>query len=172
MFYDAYIAIVQFIEMGGNVLYLIAALTFLMWTLIFERVWYYRTAHKQEVGELIDRWKARTDKTSWRAEGIRQAMISRVAGHLNHSLPVIKSLVGLCPLLGLMGTVTGMIEVFDSMAFFGSGNARAMASGVSKATIPTMAGMVVALSGVFAVTYLNRESSNQATLFEEQLTRE
>ena len=72
----------------------------------------------------------------------------------------------------LPGDGGSRIEVFDSMAFFGSGNARAMASGVSKATIPTMAGMVVALSGVFAVTYLNRESSNQATLFEEQLTRE
>ncbi len=170
--FNAYELVQIFLERGGTVVVVIMWVTFAMWLLIFERVWYYRTAHKQEVGELIDRWKARTDKTSWRAEGIRQAMISRVAGHLNHSLPVIKSLVGLCPLLGLMGTVTGMIEVFDSMAFLGSGNARAMASGVSKATIPTMAGMVVALSGVFAVTYLNRESSNQATLFEEQLTRE
>ena len=47
--------------------------------------------------------------------------------------------------MGLMGTVTGMIEVFDVMAISGSGNPRSMAAGVSKATVPTMAGMVAAL---------------------------
>ena len=169
---NAYELIQIFLERGGTVVEVIMWVTFAMWLLIFERVWYNRTAYKTEAGELIVRWKARTDKTSWRAEGIRQAMVSRVSKHLNQSLPVIKTLVGLCPLLGLMGTVTGMIEVFDSMAFFGSGNARAMAAGVSKATIPTMSGMVAALSGVFAVTFLNREASNLSILFEEQLTKE
>ena len=51
-------------------------------------------------------------------------------------------------MLGLLGTVTGMIEVFDVMAISGSGNARGMAGGVSQATLPTMAGMVAALSGM------------------------
>ena len=54
----------------------------------------------------------------------------------------------MCPLVGLLGTVTGMIEVFDVMAVQGSSNVKSMASGVSMATIPTMAGMVVALSGL------------------------
>ena len=51
--------------------------------------------------------------------------------------------IALCPLFGLMGTVTGMIEVFQVMAFTGGGDARSMAGGASKATLPTMAGMVV-----------------------------
>ena len=62
-----------------------------------------------------------------------------------------------------------MIEVFDVMAISGSGNARSMASGVSKATIPTMAGMVGALSGVFAATWLKRTSKNERTHLEEAL---
>jgi len=49
--------------------------------------------------------------------------------------------------------VTGMIEVFDIMALKGTADARAMAAGVSRATIPTMAGMVVGLSGLF---FINR----------------
>ena len=77
--------------------------------------------------------------------------------------------MALCPLLGLMGTVTGMIEVFDVMAISGSGNARSMASGVSKATIPTMAGMVGALSGVFASTWLNRMVKTERTHLEDAL---
>jgi biopolymer transport protein ExbB len=62
-----------------------------------------------------------------------------------------------------------MIEVFDVMAISGSGNARSMASGVSKATIPTMAGMVGALSGVFASAYLTRSSKAERTHLEEAL---
>ena len=68
------------------------------------------------------------------------------------------------------GTVTGMIEVFDVMALSGTGNARSMASGVSKATIPTMAGMVGALSGVFLVTMLTRRVEREVELLEDDLT--
>jgi biopolymer transport protein ExbB len=90
----------------------------------------------------------------------------------NQYMPIIKTLVAVCPLLGLMGTVTGMIEVFDVMAISGSGNARSMASGVSKATIPTMAGMVGALSGVFLVTVLNQKITKESEELEDHLTSE
>jgi len=89
---------------------------------------------------------------------------------LQQSLGLIKSLVAVCPLLGLLGTVTGMIEVFDVMAVMGTGSARAMASGISKATIPTMAGMVGALTGVFAITVLQRNARLKAVRLEDQLT--
>ena len=74
------------------------------------------------------------------------------------------------PLLGLLGTVTGMIEVFEVMAISGSGNPRSMAAGVSKATIPTMAGMVVALSGVIASTLLSRFAHRKVEHLRAELT--
>jgi biopolymer transport protein ExbB len=83
---------------------------------------------------------------------------------------MIKTLVSLCPLLGLLGTVTGMIQVFDVMAVEGTSNARSMAAGVSLATVPTMAGMVGALSGVFASTWLNRKSARQLEIFRDSMT--
>ena len=76
----------------------------------------------------------------------------------NTALTFLKIISVVAPLLGLLGTVTGMIHVFDVMAFLGSGNARAMANGVSMATIPTMAGMVVALSGLFFSSHLERRA--------------
>lgn len=88
---------------------------------------------------------------------------------LGGNLPTLQALVALCPLLGLMGTVTGMIEVFDVMAVAGSGNVRSMAAGVSKATIPTMAGMVGALSGVFATTWLKRVTKRERVTLAQQL---
>jgi biopolymer transport protein ExbB len=90
----------------------------------------------------------------------------------NNGVPVIQTLVALCPLLGLMGTVTGMIEVFDVMAISGTGNARSMAAGVSKATIPTMAGMVGALSGVFLITMITRTIEGRVEGLEESLELE
>ena len=63
----------------------------------------------------------------------------------------------MCPLIGLLGTVTGMIFVFETMAQQGTGNPRLMAAGISQATIPTMAGMVAALSGVFFSSRLDAQ---------------
>jgi biopolymer transport protein ExbB len=64
-------------------------------------------------------------------------------------MPLLATLIAICPLLGLLGTVTGMIQVFDVLSATGTGNARAMASGIAQATLPTMAGLVVALSGLY-----------------------
>jgi biopolymer transport protein ExbB len=86
------------------------------------------------------------------------------------SLPMIQTLVALCPLFGLMGTVTGMISVFEVMSFSGTSNARSMAAGVSRATIPTMAGMVGALSGVFLVTILTRSVKRNLAFLEDEMT--
>src|SRR5690625_531158 len=82
----------------------------------------------------------------------------------------IFTMVSLCPLLGLLGTVTGMIEVFNVLALTGGGDVKQMASGVSRATIPTMAGMVAALSGLFANTYIERIASREKRLFADHLT--
>lgn len=169
MFYDAYIAIVQFIEMGGNVLYLIAALTFLMWTLIFERVWYFQSEHKEVIRDASVIWEARVERRSWSAHQIRDGLISAAAERISGNLPLIQTCVMLCPLLGLLGTVTGMISVFDAMATMG-GNARSMAAGVSQATIPTMSGMIAALSGVLGSTLIKRKVDTEIELFEDHLT--
>jgi biopolymer transport protein ExbB len=88
---------------------------------------------------------------------------------LNQNISKIKVLVALCPLLGLLGTVTGMISVFDVMAMTGTGNARLMASGISMATIPTMAGMVAALSGLYFGSYFENKSRNLFNALSDEL---
>ena len=154
--FDAYIAIRDFMELGGPVLYVIAMVILWMWVLILERVIYFRTEHHQHVVAESTVWMSRQERTSWHAEQVRAGMVSRISVAAHGSIPMIKTMVALCPLLGLVGTVTGMIDVFDVLAIAGTGNARSMAAGVSKATIPTMAGMVGALSGVFAAALLSR----------------
>jgi biopolymer transport protein ExbB len=167
---DWFEAVRDFLEMGGPVLLVIGLLTFAMWVLIFERIMYYRAVLPGYIKMFTDQWAARTERRSWHARRIRQAMISRVQNKTEKFLPLIKTLVALAPLLGLLGTVTGMIEVFEVMAFSGTGNPRSMAAGVSKATIPTMAGMVAALSGVIASTLLSRFAHRQVEHLRAKLT--
>lgn len=167
---DAFENVRDFLEMGGPILILIGWTIFAMWILIVERLIYFQTGLKKLAKDVVSRWEGRGERKSWYAHRIREGMISEFSMSANVAIPVIQTLVALCPLLGLMGTVTGMIEVFDVMAFSGSGNARSMASGVSRATIPTMAGMVGALSGVFLVTLLTRRVEREVENLEDSLT--
>ncbi|MFT4612930.1 MAG: biopolymer transport protein ExbB [Bacteroidia bacterium] len=159
-----------FMDKGGDVLWLIAGLLFLMWMLIFERIWYLKFGWKADVADVIARWESRSERKSWEAQQIRYMLISRARMQINQYLPVIKTMVALCPLLGLLGTVTGMIEVFNVMAVTGGGDAKSMAGGVQQATIPTMAGMVAALSGVFANTYVTRIAQRESSFLHDNLT--
>ena len=163
--------LLQFMDKGGDVLWLIALLLFVMWMLIFERVWYLRFGGwKADVARVIAKWEGRSERKSWEAQQIRTMLISQARMQINKYLPVIKTLVALCPLLGLLGTVTGMIEVFNIMAVTGGGDAKSMAGGVQQATIPTMAGMVAALSGVFANTYVTRIAQRESEFLRDNLT--
>jgi len=164
-------AVREFVERGGNVLFAIAGVTFLMWTLILERIWYFRRIAPREVKRVREIWAQEPDHTSWHADQIRRLLVSEVRSNLRASIMMIHTLVALCPLLGLLGTVTGMIEVFDVMGISGTGNTRAMASGVSKATIPTMAGMVAALSGLALSVQLERFAKHETERVADGLTR-
>lgn len=161
----------EFMARGGDVLWAILVVTFVMWALIIERFWYFRTGHRKLVQQVVDSWDAREDTSSWYAHRIRDALISQVKESLEASVPVIKTLVAICPLLGLLGTVTGMISVFDVMSISGTGNARGMAAGVSKATLPTMAGMVAALSGLFFSNMIERYVEQESERVADHLVR-
>lgn len=167
---DAFEAIRDFMELGGPVLRWIAITIFVMWVLIIERLVFFRTNMRAMAAEIRDAWEARKERRSWHAHQIREGMISRFSMATNRSIPMIQTMVALCPLMGLLGTVTGMITVFEVMAVSGSGNVRAMAAGVSQATVPTMAGMVGALSGVLLVTLLSRRAAREVEFLEDSLT--
>jgi biopolymer transport protein ExbB len=151
----------NFLELGGDVLLLIGALTLFMWVLIIERIVYFRVGHRRMVQAAKDLWAARDDHHTWNAHQVRSRLISVVGRSMERNISLIQTCVALCPLLGLLGTVTGMVEVFEVMAISGSGNPRSMASGVSKATIPTMSGMVAALSGIAMSTWLQRKAGRE-----------
>ncbi len=165
----AYNGLQELLQQGGNVLYVIMILAFAMFSFIMERLAYYFTAHRGIVNRLRKEWEDRADHTSWRAHAIRDELIGQVKAKTTTNVAIIKTLVAIAPLLGLLGTVTGMIEVFDVMALSGSSNARLMAEGVFKATIPTMSGMMVALAGLFFSNYVERKGIRETARFADSL---
>lgn len=167
---DSFEAIRDFMGLGGPVLKAIAVIIFLMWVLIVERLLFFRSSMKEMSVQIHDNWESRSERRSWHARQIRELMISQFSLSVNRGIAMIQTFVALCPLLGLLGTVTGMIAVFQVLAVSGSGNVRAMAAGVSQATVPTMAGMVGALSGVLFVTLLTRRAAREVDYLADSLT--
>jgi biopolymer transport protein ExbB len=86
---------------------------------------------------------------------------------LDARLAAIAVLAAVAPLLGLLGTVLGMIETFDVISVFGTGNSRAMASGISIALITTQTGLLVAIPGLLMSNRLNRTAQTLKTNLDE-----
>ena len=155
---------------GGPWVLWIYACGVLMWALILERWYYFSRVLPKQAATLQDEWLARKDRTSWCARQIRTGMISRLNTAMTTGFPVMQVLVPMSPLLGLIGTVSGMLEVFDSMALRGSADARSMASGVSEAMICTMTGLAVSITGLWPVHYFRTRAVRETELMADKLS--
>ena len=80
----------------------------------------------------------------------------------------VKFFAAVAPLLGLLGTVIGMIETFQAITLFGTGDPKQMAGGISQALITTMLGLIVAAPLLGFYTYLSEKSSNLIQVLEEK----
>ncbi len=160
----------HFLETGGVVLFPIGVTAFVLGALIIERYWYFYFEFPKRLDHDVNYWNNIRKTRSPQAMNIRELLINTVKIDLGHSMPLINVLVALCPLLGLLGTVTGMMAVFDVIGMLGNGNVRAMASGIYQATIPTMAGMIVALPGLYFKVALQREVNRKVEKLTDRLS--
>mgnify|MGYP001814512923 CR=1 FL=1 len=150
--------LVDLLELGGPVLALILLIAFGMWVLLFERLHYLFWAYPHQLGAAKLRWGRRREHTSWYARQSRDYLVHTLGSGLGARFQLVSTLIKVCPLLGLLGTVMGMLEVFDALAATGSNNPRSMAAGVSKATVSTLAGMVVAIGGLLGASFMERRA--------------
>jgi len=147
--YTFYEILIDFFERGGPIFVVILMVSFLLWLLILERYWYVLITYPRQLKQVEKQWKQRSDHQSWYAFNIRQGLLADIEIDSERSLPVIEAITSILLLLGLLGTVTGMIAIFDVMSVFSTGNAQGMANGISRALLPTIAGMVTALAGIY-----------------------
>lgn len=139
-----------------------------LWALIIERYCYYYWQLPQLNQQFQKQLQQLTTlPLAWQQSSIKAKLLSQYQGRLNAKLSSIRLLIKLCPLLGLLGTVSGMINVFDVIAITGNSDAKAMAAGIYRATVPTMAGLMLALSGL----YFSHQLKTKAEREYQQLQR-
>ncbi len=168
--YTFYVAIRDLVDAGGPVVWWILFASVALWTLVAERFWYFTRTLPRQTRQALAVWQARREHRSWRAHKVRERLISTLATEMNANMPLLRVLVPLSPLLGLLGTVVGMLEVFDAIAARGQADARTLASGVSQAMVCTMAGLSVSIAGLFPVFYFRRRARREAELLADKFT--
>ena len=162
--------ILAFFDQGGGLLWVILFISVLMWTLILERYWFLYFQLPKLTSKLLDAWRNRGEKSLFNEQRMKEGLIAQFFSEALNNLKIIDILTQVLPLLGLLGTVSGMIKVFEVINAFGAGNARGMAAGISEALITTMAGLVTALSGLFFAANLQSRVQQARDRFTTRLT--
>ena len=141
--------LLSFFELGGPVTWAILAFSLLLWTLILERYWFFFFTLSRERSRVEGIWQQARREPPRLAARERSSLVAGHGLRVRRYLLPISVLTGALPLLGLLGTVSGMIDTFDVMTVFGNSNVRGMAGGISQALFTTMAGLLTALSGFY-----------------------
>ncbi|MBG0776341.1 MAG: MotA/TolQ/ExbB proton channel family protein [Desulfovibrionaceae bacterium] len=168
-----------YLARGGWIMVLILGLSLWMWLLI-GRQWHLLRSnsslekgvgeclrHAGEPGFAAAPWQLQLLEAAEAARSLRARMRKRyleaqtasVSLSFQRHTGTILMLAGAAPLLGLLGTVTGMIDTFDIIAVHGTGNARGLASGISVALVTTQAGLVTSVPGLALGLFLRRRAA-------------
>lgn len=160
-------------EQGGHTLWAILLASCLLWSLIIERYWFFWRRLPEYEFRLAAGWAAERAIIP-RALLFRRvkALVAELRAEAGRNVLTLQALTGILPLLGLLGTVSGMIKVFEVITVFGTGNSRGMASGISEALVTTMAGLFTALSGIYFVSDIESRIEERARRFEARLVED
>ena len=169
----------DFLLAGGPVMWPLLAISIWLWVLIVIKVsWVLMVRYDRlELGQAVAGLSGQTE--IGRGRGPRRKALAlflenrgrelaadlrylEVAVRRQHPeiwrhLDTILVLAAVAPLLGLLGTVSGMVQTFAVINLYGTGNAQAMASGISEALITTQTGLLIAIPGLFAGYVLRRQ---------------
>jgi biopolymer transport protein ExbB len=184
----------DYLASGGAVMWPLAGVSVWAWTLILLKGWqlayWRRREHPVEeavadslAGGRVPGWqgdlaaeflKRRTGLRDMDAKLLHR-MAHRLLDAADAHTGTILVFAGVAPLLGLLGTVTGMIGAFDALAAWGTSNPRALSGGISEALVSTQTGLLVAIPVLFSGYFLRRRAENfkdRVSRFCAVLTRE
>ncbi len=154
---------------GGWVLVAIAAVSVVMWALILERYLFFYRVRPGLVRAIVDQWQRQRSNNPVVNSRLRDGLLNQFHGRLLTWVGTINVITAVLPLLGLLGTVIGMIKTFEVMTVFGNGNVRGMADGISQALITTMAGLLTAIAGMYFANDLQNKVERETEHLTEAL---
>ena len=145
----------DFFSSGGQILFIIMAIAFVMWALVIERYLYFIFHSRGLAADYINLWHDLSSNTIYKPI-IKSRYLSEYRLYNERGIVLVKMLVKISLLVGLLGTVVGMITVFDAYAVTQTNPIEEIAAGVAQAIIPTMTGMLVGLSGLYFAYHLKQ----------------
>ncbi len=149
----------HYMQTGGITMYPLVLCCFCMWLLIFFHLPLWRQSLSRECKQLQKHYLREKRENQRHNKQLYHYLLNRCYRETVQGVSTIKLLSAVAPVLGLFGTVTGMINTFESVAAFGLGNPKALAAGISEAMITTQFGLLVALPGILAVFFLHRRAA-------------
>ena len=174
----------SYLDTGGIVMVPLLVVSLLMWVLIINRAFFFRRLYRRNMprekagqfvrlGELPSFRQYRGITAMFVTEFIMRRSGKKVQDRraldetvmilslsLDRYLGLIGVLARVAPLLGLLGTILGMMRTFTIISLFGTGNPKAMAAGISEALITTQTGLLVAIPGLYMYGFLARRADN------------
>lgn len=156
LFNNSWHLLLLFMKQGGIIVWILALVAIFIWLLVIERFFFLSFTFKKLQKKELRIWQQIADKKAWSSRMLYRHLLFDVHTRLFQSINLIKALVMICPMLGLLGTVTGMITIFDLLATENKEflpllpvDEQMLNAGLSRAILPTLVGMVIALSGTF-----------------------
>lgn len=180
---EPFYKLLGYINTGGVVMIPLALNSLIMWVLIIDRALFFRRLYRKNmdsrtalthisdnqmpdparykgiVSMLVAEFIQRRSSSNRLDRFILDETVLRINHRLSDHLGLIGVLAAMAPLLGLLGTVTGMITTFDVLSIYGTGNIRAVAGGISEALITTQTGLMIAIPGMCMKGILERRAS-------------
>ena len=175
--------LIERIQQGGLVGHLIIALGFIGLLIALERLVVLGIASRKVTAQLANVGNPSQDNALGRVLSVAAANKSTDTGTLelklseaifketpalNRALLFIKIISVVAPLMGLLGTVTGMIQTFQAITLYGTGDPKLMAGGISQALVTTVEGLVVAIPMVLLHTVVSGRSKRIVQVLQEQ----
>tara|TARA_Y100000748_G_C15388752_1_gene446684 strand:+ start:10 stop:519 length:510 start_codon:yes stop_codon:yes gene_type:complete len=157
---------------GGPVLYVLFFVTLIIFYILIEKYRFIFFNSESWLKLKLSEFKKEFPPETTDYKFVESVLLASVSRESKTNIKMLEGLISMCPMIGLLGTVYGMIEVFEVLSFLGTGNPRAMSSGVAMATIPTMSGMVITLFGLYFYQDLNGRINSLSSNFKLSLRNE
>ena len=154
----------DFFDKGGDILYVIAFIALLFWAIVIHKLLYNQFIFKDDLKNLANSYSL-VEKNRY----TQNLFISQLTIKLKSNLPYLKYFLVILPLLGLLGTVIGMIEIFDTIAINGTGEIKAISAGISKAVLTTLSGLSISIFGILFVRNYENSIKKQLKIIEDRV---
>ncbi|HET7921325.1 MAG TPA: MotA/TolQ/ExbB proton channel family protein [Gammaproteobacteria bacterium] len=168
---DIYDGFARLFGTGALVLTLIFVLAAALWTLIIERYWYFLFVHPDVLERVLAVWQRRASAPGFHLHRARHRVLSDVGVEMARSITLIRSLLTVILLLGLLGSLGGMMQVLDAMVLQGGAGTHELARGITAAAIPLVTALAVVVTGVLFSQELTQRVLRETRLLRDQLRR-